>query len=176
MTRELTADQRERKRAADRRRAREHREHYAALRGQAVDRLVARGWDEESAVAEVYWVPIDVQRRRALIAHLRGQGYRGRGLDGLVRDAFHDELGRRIHAAEDACRGRLHSRRGYRLGVSTWDLFTANAASARVWASEELRRHWDEVGRLTAAEFRGLLVGDRAGLAASRSLTGTWAA
>jgi hypothetical protein len=49
--------------------------------------------------------------------------------------------------------------------VSTWaDLWTMSEDTARKYASEELRQWWDSNGRVTFAELKARVLGDRAAL------------
>lgn len=55
---------------------------------------------------------------------------------------------------EEATNGVTLTRDAVRAGRRTRDLLRANPKTARKWASEEVRRYWDENGRMTYESFK----------------------
>jgi len=72
------------------------------------------------------------------------------------RDAeFRAYLENEWAAAEQATNGYMLNRRGEAADVDPRSLFTGPEARARKYASEELRRYWDQHPRVSRAEFLG---------------------
>lgn len=66
-------------------------------------------------------------------------------------------------SADQATRGHMLSPAGRAAGVDPRSLFSGSGARARKYASEELRGFWDDHGgRMTLAEYRRHLAGERA--------------
>jgi hypothetical protein len=118
-----------------------------------VDRLVAEGWTDEQAYAEVFGADIERMRRDEVIARLREDGFTGRGFDELARAAYRKALEDQYFAAEAATNGYLLTAEGQRKGIDPRALWRQNETYARRWASEELKAWWDEHGRLTFDQF-----------------------
>ena len=137
-----------------------------------LEALVGQGWDEESAVAEVFGVSAEQQRRDRAISVLRQQGYRGRGFDELARQAYRDEVYRQYIAAEDATQGHMRTKSAQQRGIGPLTLFTGPAHVARANASPELKAWWDEHGRVTFEQFVADLLGDATGSRRARFRTG----
>lgn len=138
-------------------------------RWEQVDALVAEGWSDEDAYAEVFEKDAERLRRDDAIRRLREDGYAGRGFDELARAAYRDALQHDYFAAEAATNGFLLSRVGQAQGIDPRKLWTGNEAFARKWASDELREWWDQHGRLSFEEFAQRLL---TGGAAERFRTG----
>lgn len=138
------------------RREREVRNH---ARDSEYDRRVAAGHDPEAAYADVYGVSVHKQRTANAIASLRSNGHKGAGFHDLSRHAFAQELDRHYFAAEDATKGALLNNDGRARGVDPRQLFRGNEATARRYASEELKQWWDDHGRITLEDFRANLLG-----------------
>ncbi len=132
------------------------REAKEAAQMKRYEELVEQGTDDESAVEEAFGISIPKQRRMNAIAHLRGLGYQGDGLDELVRQWHRDEAYQAWARAEDATNGYMTAP-GYD-HVDPRSLWTASEATARKQASEELRAWWDTHGRVTAAELKAQLL------------------
>lgn len=138
-----------RRRSHDARRQRAER-----ARGERYAQLLDLGVDSEQAIAQVYGISPERQRRRHTIDQLRAHGYRGPGFNALTRVAFHDEIRRRFLAAEEATSGHLLNPAGRRRNVDPRSLFTGSPTRALRYASEELMDWWAEHGRLTLPEYR----------------------
>lgn len=162
--REAEQRARDEARERDRERARRRREQRERNQADRLAQLLDEGWDEQEAVAEVYGISIERQRRDRAIADLREQGHSGRGFEELARAAYRDYVHRQYIAAEAATRGNLVTREGQARGVDPKALFTGPEARARRWASDELKGWWDEHGRMTFAEFKAQLLDDSAAL------------
>lgn len=130
-----------------------------AKRDARFDELVNGGTDPEIAYEQAYGVTVARQRQIAAIAALRQNGHRGAGFHELSRGAYLEELDRLYFAAEAATRGHLLSAEARRAGVDSRSLFRGNEATARRWASQELKQFWDDHGRLTLEDFRASLLG-----------------
>ncbi|MBA9003744.1 phage minor capsid protein [Thermomonospora cellulosilytica] len=154
--REAEARAREAARERDRQR-REEREQQLADR---VIELIDQGWPEEDAVAEVYGISVERQRRQRAIDDLRAQGYSGAGFEELARQAYRDYVHQQWLDAEAATRGHMVTREGQARGIDPKSLFTGPEARARRWASDDLKAWWDEHGRLTFEEFKAQLIDD----------------
>ncbi|MBA9003673.1 phage minor capsid protein [Thermomonospora cellulosilytica] len=154
--REAEARAREQARERDRRR-REEREQQLADR---VIELIDQGWPEEDAVAEVYGISVERQRRQRAIDDLRAQGYSGAGFEELARQAYRDYVHQQWLDAEAATRGHMVTREGQARGIDPRSLFTGPEARARRYATDDLKAWWDEHGRLTFEEFKAQLIDD----------------
>lgn len=152
-------DKAARKAAAARERRERRRRQRDAAREAEYDRRVDAGEDPEAAYAAAYGVDEERVRRDAAIAGLRSAGYSGRGLDELCRNAYRDHVATEQLAAEEATNGYLVNKAGERAGVHGWDLFTGPEATARKYASDELRAYWQTHGRMTLDDFRAGVLG-----------------
>lgn len=153
MDRRQVAEQaREAKRVRDRE-ARQARAD-AREREQAAmfDRLMSAGVSEEEAVADAYGIPVERQRRTALLGELHANGYKG-GLREAARAEYEADIRARYRTAEDATRGHMLTREGEAKGLDPEALFTGPESRARRYASPELLEWWDEHGRLTFDEY-----------------------
>lgn len=158
--REEAARRRDTSRRNQQERAQARRARGDAERLAAYERLLEGGADDEEAVAQVYGISIEQQRRRAAIVELRAAGLRGRGFDELSREDFRHRINADYRAAEDATNGYLLNNAARRAGVDAKSLFTGPESRARRHASDELRAWWDIHGRPTLAEHRAELLGD----------------
>lgn len=174
-------DRAERKRERARERATTKREARDAAREAAYSEALAAGDDPEEAYARIWGLDVEKMRRQDAIDSLRRSGYSGGSFDQLVRAAHRDYVETAWTEAEDACRGYLLSKAGQLAGrprreggqgLHVRDLWTANESTARKYASEELRRYWDEHGRMTSADFAASVLG---GHMTGATRTGTWA-
>jgi hypothetical protein len=122
--------------------------------------LVDTGENPEDAWGHAYGAfSAEQARHGAAIAQLRQQGYAGRSFQELARSAWKDDVQRRALDAENATNGYLTNSAGKRKNVNGWDLFTGPESTARKYASDELKQHWDQHGRPTFEDFRGGLLG-----------------
>ncbi|WP_242908686.1 phage minor capsid protein [Actinomadura terrae] len=154
----------EARRAANREAANRRREAKRDEQAQRMEELLDAGVPEEDAVAEVYGISIERQRRRRAIDDLRDQGYSGAGFEDLARASYRDLVHRQWLAAENATRGQLVTPEGRARGIDPVRLFSGPEAAARRWASDELKAWWDAHGRTTFAEWKEQLLGDSGAL------------
>lgn len=160
---------------ADRDRVRRDEQANAML--DRMGALIDEGVPEADAHAEVYGGSPEAYQRKQAIQELRAQGYKGAGFDALARDSFRAHVANEYLRAESETRGVMLSREAEsanaraaaRRGklIDPEDLFTGNAATARKYASKELRSWWDANGRPTLPEWKAQLMGD---LNAARNL------
>jgi hypothetical protein len=134
-----------------------------ADRNRVYQGLVNEGENPEDAWAHAHGTNPEAMQKQAVIADLRAKGHKGGGFDALTRDAFKDEVRRRIVSAEAATNGYLLSPEGKKAGIDPWTLFTGPESRARKYASSELKEWWDQNGRPTAADFQANLMGKKAG-------------
>jgi hypothetical protein len=134
------------------------RDEVHAARSARYDELVSAGKDDADAYADAFAVPIERVRRGEAVQLLGGRGDSAREFNERSR-ADHDALvERQWKAAEDATNGYMVNKAGERRGVSARSLFTSNDATARKYATPELRQWWDDHGRVTLAEHRAELL------------------
>lgn len=139
-----------------------------AAREADYDRRLADGEDPLEAYATAYGKDLERVRKDDAIASLRSAGYRGKGLDELVRNAFQDHVRQSYLDAEDATRGSMRSPAGIRADISERSLFVGPESRARKYASEELLGYWQEHGRLTVDDFKASIMGG------AMRVTGYW--
>jgi len=108
------------------------------------------GW--EQAAAEVQGRSIESIRREAYLAEHRSASDR-RSFTEVAREQYKLYVARAYEQAEDATRGYLITNEARARGVDPESLFSGPRARAERWASEELKRWWDEYGRLTFEDF-----------------------
>lgn len=150
------------RRAAARERARERQDRKAAEQTARMEQLLDAGVDEEEAIADVYGISVEKQRRDSAIANLREQGYAGKGFTELARASYRDYLYRQWLAAENATNGYLVKNAPGAADIDPRSLFHGPEARARKWASDELLGWWDQHGRMTFDEWKAQLTGDSA--------------
>lgn len=132
--------------------------------------LVASGHDYRDAYADAYGLDraeMDRQERAAAVDVHRAAG---ETRDETVRQLYREEVHAQWLAAEEATRGNLLSKRGQRSGVDPRELFSGPASRARAYASEELKRWWQDHPRQTATEFRADLLGRAADKAQAQNI------
>ncbi|GAA2298364.1 hypothetical protein GCM10010402_66220 [Actinomadura luteofluorescens] len=162
----------EAQRAANRDRAVRRREREAEDKADRMAELLDAGVPEEEAIEEVYGISIATQRRRRVIDDLRAQGYSGKGFEDLARASYRDLVYRNWLAAENATRGNLVTREGQIKGIDPVKLFSGTEATARRWASDELKAWWDTHGRPTFSEWKAQLLDDSGALRRLRNESG----
>jgi hypothetical protein len=121
--------------------------------------LVDEGENPEDAYAHVHGADTRQMARQAAIAQLRQQGYNGSGFDELARNAFKDDVRRRVIDAENATNGFMLTPQASRAGIDPWSLFTGPESRARKHASPELKEWWDQNGRPTLSDWQDMLLG-----------------
>lgn len=120
-----------------------------------VDELVRRGWDYADAYAEAYGKShkqVARERQAALVDRRAGES-----TEQARRRAYRELIALQALQAEEATRGNLLAKSCRDVDVTT--LWGAAPARARRCASEELKRWWEDHGRLTYGEFRAQLAG-----------------
>ncbi|MER6171353.1 phage minor capsid protein [Streptosporangium sp. NPDC001681] len=119
--------------------------------------LIATGrYSYMEAYAEVHGLdPAELERqeRRALV---QAEAWPGEDVDQTVRRMYAQWLDQQYDAAEAATRGVFLNKKGQASGVNDKSLFSGPTARARAYASEELKRWWQDNPRLTLTEFRAL--------------------
>lgn len=115
--------------------------------------LTDLGENPEDAWSHAHGLRSHDQRRKAVIAQLRGQGYTGAGFDELARKSWKDEVHRRALHAEGETNGYLTNAAGRAKGIDGWDLFHGPESAARKYASDELKQYWDKHGRGTFDDY-----------------------
>lgn len=140
-----------------------------AERERRLEVLVARGWSWAEAYAEAYGLDEDEMRRQELAAAVDAQRQAGETRDQTVRRIYDEWVHLQWLAAEKATNGYLLNAAGVAAGVDPLSLWGGNVERARKYASEELRRWWEDHPRKTLTEFRADLLGrDRDVAAAHR--------
>lgn len=120
---------------------------------RAIARLVeVEGYSWEQAAAEVLGRPVEAIRREQFLRDYRPPGDR-RGFREIAREQYRLYVHRQFVAAEAATRGYLITAEARARGIDPESLFSGPRARAERWASEELKRWWDEHGRMTFAEY-----------------------
>lgn len=157
---------------ARRDRERADREAREAAQWEAMEQMLEQGWNEAEAEAAAFGRSVDKIRARNAIAALRRDGHKGAGFDELARSAYRAHVDQAYRAAEDATNGYLLTNAAESRGIDPRSLFTGSEARARRNASDELKAHWDEVGRVTFDEFKAQLLDDPASARRSRNARG----
>ncbi|MEV0992745.1 phage minor capsid protein [Streptomyces sp. NPDC049949] len=120
---------------------------------------IERGPDATSAMsAAERWV-----YERELEARASREAYRR----DEIRSMYDEHIYVQWLAAEDATRGHMLNRRAEAAGVDPRTLFTGPAHVAYARASEDLIRFWEDVPRVTLAEFTEQVTGVRNGAGAT---------
>lgn len=136
-----------------------------------IDTLIARGWDYAEAYAEVYQLDPEELRRQELAAAVDTQRRTGETRDQAVRRLYDEWVYLQWIAAEKATNGYLLNAAGIAAGIDPRELWGGNVERARKYASEELKRWWQEHPRKTLTEFRADMLGrDRDRQAAARAV------
>lgn len=125
-----------------------------------IDELLGRGWSYTQAYAEVHHLDpakLDREERLALVDANRRKGERRRD---TLRRMFAEHVYVQWLDAEQQTRGNLLSPAGRAAGVDPVSLWSGTAARARKYASEELKRWWEEHGgrhpfAVWSAEYTG---------------------
>jgi hypothetical protein len=159
--REAETARRQRRREQDQARRDEAREARDEQRAADFEAALASGTDEESAIADIYGVPVSKQRRDRAIGELRANGHTGRSFDELARSSFRDHVYAEILRAEasDDIKNSMVTNEGIRAGIDGRSLFTGPQARADRWASDELKEWWENNPRPDFAAYRETLLG-----------------
>lgn len=143
-----------------------------AERERRLDELVARGWSWAEAYAEAYGLDEEEMRRQELAAAVDAQRQAGETRDQTVRRLYDEWVHLQWIAAEKATNGYLLNTAGVAASVDPLSLWGGNVERARKYASEELRRWWEDHPRKTYTEFRAELLGRDRDVAAARRSAG----
>ncbi len=105
---------------------------------------------------------------------LKAQGYQG-DFNAASRRAFIDHVDHHYTQAENATNGYLLTPKAQRLGINPKRLFHGNPSFAAAHASDELKDHWNQVGRPEYSSFKESLItgGGSGGNNTSRDWTQT---
>ena len=121
--------------------------------------LVDQGWDYRDAYVEVHGLDPAELERQERAAVVDAQRADGETRDQAVRRLYDEWVYQQWLAAEAATNGVLLNRAGEAAGVDPRSLFSGPAARARKYASEELKRWWQDNPRMTFTEFRADMLG-----------------
>jgi hypothetical protein len=127
--------------------------------------MLARGYDYLDAYAAVH--NLDPETLRAQQAAGTAGKLAGQTLAHAVRRQYDEWVHLQHIEAENATNGYMLSREGKAAGIDPVLLFSGPTATARKYASEELKRWWADNKRLTFTEFKAQVVGGRADKAAA---------
>lgn len=120
-----------------------------------IDDLIARGRSYTDAYAEVHNLDpakLDQQARAALVDAERRPGERR---EQTLRRMYAEHVAMSYVQAEGATRGNVLTPAGRAKGIDPMSLWSGRAASARKYASDELKQHWESTGgRLTWTQYR----------------------
>lgn len=134
---------------------------------QAIDRLVMKGYDYREAYAEVHGQDPEELDRAARTADVDARKVAGKTREQVIREAYREWVHVSYVEAEAATNGHMLSPAGKAAAVdpdrklSAVDLFSGPRAAARKYASEELKRWWEQHPRQTYTEFRADVLGRR---------------
>ncbi|WP_214327856.1 VG15 protein [Nonomuraea sediminis] len=140
-----------------------------------VDELVAQGWEYIDAYAEVYQVDPEQLRREERRAALEADRRDGESLDQTVARLYRDWTYTQWLQAENATNGYMLNKAGQAAGIDPISLFSGPTSRATAYASEELRRWWNDHPRMTLVEFRAQVLGrdsDRRAARTTREIGG----
>jgi hypothetical protein len=127
---------------------------------QEIDRLVAVGQSYRDAYAEVHNMDPAKLGREELAAAIDAQRLPGETRESAVRRLYAETTQLTYLRAESWTNGHMLSPAGRSAGVTASSLFSGQRARARKYASEELKRFWDEVEpRQTYTEFKAATLG-----------------
>ncbi|WP_344161676.1 phage minor capsid protein [Nocardiopsis rhodophaea] len=139
--------------ARQRERRRREREARDQARHAAMAELVESGVPWEEAAAEVLGTPVEAIRRREFTREHRAGESDRRSFTQLAREQYRLFIERTYVAAETETRGFLLNAAGEAAGIDPMSLFSGPRARVERYASEELKRWFDEHGRTMFAQF-----------------------
>ena len=117
-----------------------------------IQRLIAEGWDDLEAFAEVLGVDADLMRRQRNTAAVVGDTNQDRALRDYYTQWAYEQYQRA--EASELTGGFLVSKLGQARGIDPLSLFSGDPKRAYRYATEELKRWWREHPRLTFGEFK----------------------
>lgn len=125
-----------------------------------IDDLIGRGWPPADAYAEVYGDKMRVSDKASAVDADRRKG---ETREQALRRQYQEVTYLGMLQAEEWTRGNLLNKAGQAAGVDPASLFSGRRDRARTYASEELKRFWEQVTpRQTYQEFRAGRIGDSA--------------
>ena len=139
-----------------------------------INRMVAEGWDWEEAFADVHKIDVAELRQQAAAVALTGGA---KPSVKVLRKHYEEHVHRQFLDAEAATQGHLlnnngrayeQSKKGKDAGFSAVVLFSGPPEDAYKYASEDLMRFWADNPRMTFADYKAMIVGDRRSLQANR--------
>jgi hypothetical protein len=133
------------------------------LEETAEDRAFAEmlddGMDPLEAYAIVYGLNPNLVQRADARAQAEMQRLPGETLDQVVRRLFDEWLEMTFIGAERYTRGVMVNAEGRRRGIDGRSLLSGRQDIAHKYASDELKRWWDDHPRMTLTQFRAQLLG-----------------
>ncbi|HEY3683460.1 MAG TPA: phage minor capsid protein [Streptosporangiaceae bacterium] len=121
---------------------------------EAIDRLIERGYDWDEAYAQVHGTSVEDMRNQERAAAVDVDRMEGETRRQATRRQYDDWVYTQYLAAEQDTRGHLITQAAQTAGIDPISLFSGPASRARKWASEELRRWWQDHQRLTFDEWQ----------------------
>lgn len=135
-----------------------------------IDALVAKGVSYRDAYADVHDLDREALDRQERAALVRSYQRAGETVDQAVRRMYAEHVHMQHMAAEAASAGHLLTPAARATGVDPVSLFSGPVARARLHASEELKRWWEQHPRITFTQFRADMLGrSRDRVAAART-------
>jgi hypothetical protein len=116
--------------------------------------------DSDAAVAQVVG---ELQRREDARERAAARKTRARGRRESRSEEYRLYVESEWTAAEAATRGNMLNKRGKAKGIDPRSLWTANDATRAAYASEELRRYWNDHRIVSASEFHSAAEQHRGG-------------
>lgn len=133
-----------------------------------VDDLVSSGYDYVDAYAEVYGVDAEKLRAEERRTRVAAERHDGETLNQTAARLYRDWVHIQWLQAEGDTRGVLVNKVGEKADISPISLFSGPTSRAKKYASEELRRWWNDHPRMTLIEFRAQLLGRESDKRAAR--------
>lgn len=134
-----------------------------------IDELVSSGWRYLDAYAEVHHLDVRQLEREERLTLLAAEHRPGERRAKTIRRMYHEYTLIAAMQAEDDTNGNMLSRAGVAKGIHPARLWSGNAATARKYASDELKQWWSEHGgRVTATQWAAQFTGDTEGAKLSK--------
>jgi hypothetical protein len=144
---------------------------HDAPANRKIDELLMKGLDYRAAYAEAYDVSPEEMDRKDLASMLDAQRWPGETRDKTVKRLYAEVTALSYLRAEAHTRGNVLSAAGIAAGIDPISLFSGPRARARKYASEELKRYWQDVEpRQTYTEFRAMMLGRPSDIAAANKI------
>ncbi len=126
---------------------------------RAFTQLLDDGVDPLEAYAIVYGLDPSLVQRADARAQAELQRLPGENLDQVARRLFDEWLEMTFISAERYTRGVMVNAEGRQRGIDGRSLLSGRQDIARKYASDELKRWWDDHPRMTFTQFRAHLLG-----------------